>query len=53
MIHITNLNLSDFDIGEGHIEDFLIDSCSGFGLNVNTDHPPCTDKYAMLYMLRD
>ena len=28
---IANLNLSDSDIDEGHTEDFLIDSCSGFG----------------------
>ena len=37
------------DIDKGHTEDFSIDSCSGFGLNVNTDYPPCTDKYAICH----
>ena len=46
---IANLNLSDSDIDEGHTEDFSMDSCSGFGFNVNTDHPPCTDKYAICH----
>ena len=46
---IANLNLSDSDIDEGHTEDFSIDSCSGFGLNVNTDHPPCTDGHAICH----
>ena len=44
---MANLNLSDSDIVEGHTEDLSIDSCSVFGLNVNTDHPPCTDMYTI------
>ena len=46
---MANLNLSDSNIDEGHTEDFSIDCCSGFGLNINTDHPPCTDKYAICH----
>ena len=45
----TDIANLDSDIDEGHTEDFSIDSCSGFGLNVNTDHPPCTNKYAICH----